>query len=220
MMVVAHNYTEMNSLNDLTCVGYTEAHFLYIADILSSHGLNPRFQIFDNQGRYNPASWMIPFRHEFIQTLEGIQHGVFCLSNPSGKRNMCRELHLEAKQFITLIHAKAFVSPLASIDSGVRIDAGVVINGLAKLGDFINIKPNAFIGHHVQIGDFSTIQPSAVIAGGCKLGSCVTIGIGAKLINNVTIGDDTIIGAGSVVTKNIPSGVVAFGNPCRVIRPV
>jgi acetyltransferase-like isoleucine patch superfamily enzyme len=72
----------------------------------------------------------------------------------------------------------------------------------------------------VQIGDFSTIQPSAVIAGGCKLGSCVTIGIGAKLINNVTIGDDTIIGAGSVVTKNIPSGVVAFGNPCRVIRPV
>jgi hypothetical protein len=139
MMVVAHNYTDMNSLNDLTSVGYTEAHFLYIADILYSHGLNPRFQIFDNQGRYNPASWMIPFRHEFIQTLEGIQHGVFCLSNPSGKRNMCRELHLEAKQFITLIHAKAFVSPLAIIGSGVRIDAGVVINGLAKLGDFINI---------------------------------------------------------------------------------
>jgi hypothetical protein len=125
-----------------------------------------------------------PFRHEFIRTLEGIQHGVSCLSNPSGKRNMCRELHLEAKQFITLIHAKAFVSPLAIIGSGVRIDAGVVINGLAKLGDFINIKPNAFIGHHVQIGDFSTIQPSAAIAGGCKLGSCVTIGIGAKLINN------------------------------------
>ena len=30
----------------------------------------------------------------------------------------------------------------------------------------------------------------------------------------------TIIGAGSVVTKDIPSGVVAVGNPCRVLREV
>lgn len=35
---------------------------------------------------------------------------------------------------------------------------------------------------------------------------------------NVTIGDDTVIGAGSVVTKDVPAGVLAAGNPCRVIR--
>lgn len=29
-----------------------------------------------------------------------------------------------------------------------------------------------------------------------------------------------MIGAGSVVTKDIPSGVVAVGNPCRVLRPI
>jgi len=34
----------------------------------------------------------------------------------------------------------------------------------------------------------------------------------------VTIGDDTVIGAGSVVVRDIPSGKVAVGNPCRVIR--
>ena len=38
--------------------------------------------------------------------------------------------------------------------------------------------------------------------------------------SNVTIGDNTVIGAGSVVTKDIPSGVVAVGNPCKVLRPV
>ena len=32
------------------------------------------------------------------------------------------------------------------------------------------------------------------------------------------IGDDTIIGAGSVVTRDIPSGVLALGNPCRVVE--
>lgn len=40
------------------------------------------------------------------------------------------------------------------------------------------------------------------------------------ILGNVTIGKDTVIGAGSVVTKDIPDGVVAFGNPCRVIREI
>lgn len=34
----------------------------------------------------------------------------------------------------------------------------------------------------------------------------------------VTIGHDTVIGAGSVVLHDIPSGVLAAGNPCKVIR--
>lgn len=36
----------------------------------------------------------------------------------------------------------------------------------------------------------------------------------------VTIGDNTVIAAGAVVTKDIPSGVLAGGVPCRVIRPL
>ena len=36
----------------------------------------------------------------------------------------------------------------------------------------------------------------------------------------VTIGSNVVIGAGSVVTRDIPSGVVAVGNPCRVLRPI
>ena len=36
----------------------------------------------------------------------------------------------------------------------------------------------------------------------------------------VTIGDNVVIGSGSVVTKDIPSGVIAAGNPCRVLRPI
>ena len=41
-----------------------------------------------------------------------------------------------------------------------------------------------------------------------------------RSLQGVTIGDGTVIGAGSVVTRDIPAGVIAFGNPCRVIRPV
>ena len=42
---------------------------------------------------------------------------------------------------------------------------------------------------------------------------------GSVIINpGVTIGKNSVIGSGSVVTRNIPEGVLAAGNPCRVIR--
>ena len=40
------------------------------------------------------------------------------------------------------------------------------------------------------------------------------------MVPGVTIGDNSVIGAGSVVTRDIPEGVVAVGNPCRVLRPI
>lgn len=52
------------------------------------------------------------------------------------------------------------------------------------------------------------------------VGSDVWIGGGSILCPGVTVGSGTVIGAGSVVTHDIPSGVVAAGNPCRVIRPI
>lgn len=50
------------------------------------------------------------------------------------------------------------------------------------------------------------------------IGDDVWVGGGAVICPGVTIGDRAIIGAGSVVTKDIPAGVIAAGNPCRVIR--
>ena len=43
-------------------------------------------------------------------------------------------------------------------------------------------------------------------------------GGGAIIMPGVTIGNNVVIGAGSVVTKDIPDHVIAYGNPCRVIR--
>jgi maltose O-acetyltransferase len=53
-----------------------------------------------------------------------------------------------------------------------------------------------------------------------RIGKRVWIGGGSILCPGISIGDNTTIGAGSVVTRDIPEGVLAVGNPCRVIRKI
>ncbi len=60
---------------------------------------------------------------------------------------------------------------------------------------------------------FCRTQTASVI-----IGDRVWIGGGVIIMPGVTIGDNVVIGAGSVVTKDIPSNVIAYGNPCRVVR--
>jgi maltose O-acetyltransferase len=48
----------------------------------------------------------------------------------------------------------------------------------------------------------------------------VWLGGGAIVCPGVTIGENTVVGAGSVVTRDLPAGVLAVGNPCRVLRTI
>ena len=91
---------------------------------------------------------------------------------------------------------------------------------------------------HIYVGDYTMIGPNVTLASAghpicpelrekgyqynipVRIGKNCWLGAGVIVVPGVTIGDNTVIGAGSVVTKDIPSGVVAVGNPCRVLREV
>jgi len=48
----------------------------------------------------------------------------------------------------------------------------------------------------------------------------VWLGAGAIVCPGVSVGENTVVGAGSIVTRSLPAGVVAFGNPARVVREI
>ena len=96
-----------------------------------------------------------------------------------------------------------------------------VDDGHIYIGDWTEFGPNVTIataGHPIEPG--LRKEPILQYNKDVHIGSNVWIGSGALIMPGVSIGDNTVIGAGSVVTKDIPSDVVAYGNPCRVIRPV
>lgn len=88
------------------------------------------------------------------------------------------------------------------------------------IGDNVFVGPNCGFytaGHPL---DAEQRNSGLEFAKPIKIGSNVWIGGSVCIMPGVTIGDNTVIGGGSVVTEDIPSGVVAAGNPCKVIRPI
>ena len=91
---------------------------------------------------------------------------------------------------------------------------------------------------HIYVGDNVMMAPNVVLATAAhpvlpelrekgyqynapvRIGEDCWLGAGVIVLPGVTIGRGSVIGAGSVVTKDIPENVVAFGNPCCVVRPV
>ena len=89
-----------------------------------------------------------------------------------------------------------------------------------EFGDNCFISPNCGFytsGHPV---DYKLRNKGYEYAKPIKIGNNVWIGGNVIVLPGVTVGDNVTIGAGSIVTKDIPSNVVAYGNPCKVIREV
>ncbi len=94
--------------------------------------------------------------------------------------------------------------------------------------DKVNIGSSVMLAPGVQIYAVGHPIDPALRLGGpsvsetapVNIGDNVWIGGNSVVLPGVSIGENSVIGAGSVVTKNIPAGVLAFGNPCRVIRAI
>ena len=112
--------------------------------------------------------------------------------------------------------------------SRIELGDGVQVNNNAFIkseGAGITIGARGLIGSYVEIfdSDFHDLHPDRRRGGTPRMAPVVLeenvfVGDHAIILKGVTIGSDSVIGAGSVVTSSIPSGVIAAGNPARVVR--
>ena len=110
----------------------------------------------------------------------------------------------------------------------IQIGAGSFFNHNIYLMDCAEIKigKKCFIGPNC--GFYTAIHPMLVeprnegleMAKPIELADNIWIGADVTILPGVKIGEGSVIGAKSLVSKDIPAGVLAFGNPCRVIKPI
>lgn len=149
--------------------------------------------------------------------------------------NMCRPSDVTKQQEVLhklfgQIKGNVVVTAPFYCDYGVNISVGenfytnhnVTILDGAKVtfGDNVFIAPDCVFstaGHPI---DTEQRNLGLEIALPIMVGDNVWIGTNFSVLPGVTIGSNVVIGAGSVVNRNIPDGVIAAGNPCRVIRKI
>lgn len=76
-------------------------------------------------------------------------------------------------------------------------------------------------GFPMAIGDGVTVGHNSILHG-CTVGNNTLIGMGSTVMNGAVVGNNCVIGAGSLIPggKVIPDGMMAFGRPAKVIRPL
>ncbi|MCT0201797.1 MULTISPECIES: acetyltransferase [Synechococcaceae] len=118
----------------------------------------------------------------------------------------------------------ALIDPTAVVATGVRIGAGVVLLAQAhvgpgsELGDGVLLNTMASLDHDTQVGSFASLAPGVITGGRVILGPRSFLGLGVQLLQGVHVGADTVVGAGSLVLDSLPSGVMAYGRPAKVVR--
>jgi maltose O-acetyltransferase len=139
----------------------------------------------------------------------------------AGRRAILEEL-------LGSIGAGTVVRPPFRCDYGTNMHLGA--GSFANFGLVALDVAEITIGDHVQMGpNVQLLTPTHPLDADLRregweaaepiaIGDNVWLGGSVIVLPGVTIGDDTVVGAGAVVSRDLPPGVLAVGNPARVVR--
>ena len=156
-------------------------------------------------------------------------------------RNLSEEeYYIEYDTVNKLLDYPSYISDSVRIEKGAVIRKDVIleddvvvlmnasINVGARIGKHTMVDMNVVVGSNAIIGSMVHIGAGSIISGTLEPASTkpviindnVFIGAGSVILPGITIGKNSVIGAGSVVTKDIPSDVIAYGNPAKIVRNI
>lgn len=135
--------------------------------------------------------------------------------------------HLVSKQilgklpnfnFINAIHPSVIVSSNVNLGVGIVAMAGVIFNTNAVINSHSFFATGCQIEHDCEIKSYASVSAGTVLGGHVVLGAFSALTLNVTVLDRIAIGDNTVVGAGSLVLKDLPNDVLAYGNPCKIIR--
>jgi len=200
---------QLNFSHGITLYG-AGGHCKVVIDILESLGRSVNLIVDDN-----PNSSML-MSIPLSKPIKSYDKAIVTIGNCKTRKSIVNKI--DVSQYETAIHPTAIISPHCMVGNGTVVMQGAIIQSCATVGNHCILNTNSSVGHDVIVHDFVHVASGATICGGSEVGECTWIGAGSVVIQGIKIGRNCMIGAGSVVIKDIPDNVVAFGNPCKVIK--
>lgn len=140
------------------------------------------------------------------------------IGKPSLRIKLFKMIEKVGFEIPNIIDSTAIVSSQVKMERGIFIGKNVVINVGTSLKDGSIINTASIIDHDCIINQFCHIAPGSVLCGEVEIGENTHIGAGSVIKQQIKIGSNTIIGMCSVVVKDIGDNLIAYGNPCVMIK--
>jgi sugar O-acyltransferase (sialic acid O-acetyltransferase NeuD family) len=212
-------YSFVEPFGKIVLIGYS-GHAYVVADILLMQECGLLGYMENENKQYNPYNLDYLGSENNVTLLAGLKGNNFFVA--IGDNSLRRKIY--QKVLITgllnpcnAIHPRSVVADKVSLDRGICVMAGAIINPLSVIGKAVIINSGAIVEHECKIEDFVHIAPGAVLAGNVKVGENSFIGANSVVKQNISIGRNVLIGAGSVIVKDVPDGAVLYGNPGKII---
>lgn len=198
------------------------AHGRVVADSLQSQSVDVTGFLDDDASLHGRVVAGLPIlggRNLLLDAPSPSENAVIvAVGNPVLRLELSRQFAACGCFLLTVVHRQAILSPSARVGQGTSICAGAVVNPDAEVGSGVIVNTGATIDHDCVIGDGVHLSPGVHLAGRVRIGQLTFLGTGVCVAPRVEIGANTVVGAGAAVVHDIPSGVLAFGVPARVIR--
>jgi sugar O-acyltransferase (sialic acid O-acetyltransferase NeuD family) len=191
-------------------------HGKVVADVAERAGwsevvfLDARF----SSGELLHSHWSIVKAPESAASIDCDGYFV-AIGNSQVRQRWCEWLLSQNLPLVSLADPSAVVSQYATIELGVLIVAGAVVNVDCHLAQGAIVNTRACVDHDCHIGAYSHVCPAAALAGTVKVGAHSWIGIGSQVKQGISIGDGVIVGAGATVVSDIDDDSTVVGTPAR-----
>jgi sugar O-acyltransferase (sialic acid O-acetyltransferase NeuD family) len=119
------------------------------------------------------------------------------------------------REWATIVHAQAWVSPTAMLSAGAVVMAGAAVQSGAQLHAHSLVNTGAIVEHDAVLGQHAQLGPRAAVGGGVVIGARTFVGLGAAIRDHVTLGDDVVVAMGAVVVGDLARGSIVAGVPAR-----
>jgi sugar O-acyltransferase (sialic acid O-acetyltransferase NeuD family) len=149
-----------------------------------------------------------------------LEQAEFSIANgePIIRERLLKKLDGSGCLLATIVDTSAVIANSALIESGVSVAPLCSISSDVILERNSCINTMSIVGHDVRVGKNTAVSSMVNLGGSCIVGDNSYIGMGALIKEGVRIGSNAIVGIGSVVYNDIPDGMIALGNPARVVR--